>query len=43
MSNETANKKYTFFYRSRSPFSNWYPCTFEMDDMEFNCAEQAMI
>lgn len=39
----TQQKKYTFFYSGRSPFSNWHGCTFEMEDVEFNCAEQAMM
>ncbi len=25
------------------PFSQWYPCYFEIDDVEYNCAEQFMM
>lgn len=35
--------KYEFFWTHMSPFSNWYQCYFEMDGLEFNCAEQAMM
>lgn len=34
---------YTFFYRSASPFSQWYPCSFRLDGIQFNCAEQYMM
>ncbi|MGZ0041432.1 NADAR family protein [Paenibacillus ottowii] len=36
-------EKFTFFYRSHSPFSQWYPCEFVVDGLEFNCAEQYMM
>lgn len=36
-------EKFTFFYRSHSPFSQWYPSDFVVDGMEFNCAEQYMM
>lgn len=32
-----------FFYGSSEVFSNWYRCKFTMDDIEFNCSEQAMM
>ncbi|CAB4175443.1 NADAR [uncultured Caudovirales phage] len=36
--------KYTFFYRTRNPFSNWHPCTFEDEEgNEYNCSEQWMM
>lgn len=34
---------YEFFWGHPSPFSNWHPCTFEMDGLVFNCSEQAMM
>lgn len=39
----TSQKKYTFFWSNSSPFSNWHKSAFEMDGVEFNCAEQAMM
>jgi hypothetical protein len=36
-------EQFTFFYRSRSPFSQWYPCSFTVAGIEFNCAEQYMM
>ena len=35
--------KFTFFYTSESPFSNFYPCLFEIDGIKFNCSEQCMM
>lgn len=37
------NSKFTFFYTSESPFSNFYPCSFEIDGVKFNCSEQCMM
>lgn len=39
----STKSKYTFFFTDKSPFSNWYPCRIDMQDMTFNCAEQAMM
>ena len=36
-------EKYTFFWRSESPFSQWYPAVFVVDGVQFNCAEQYMM
>ncbi|MFK4473068.1 ribA/ribD-fused uncharacterized protein [Paenibacillus sp. RC73] len=36
-------EKFTFFYRSQSPFSQWYPSVFTVNELEFNCAEQFMM
>jgi hypothetical protein len=36
-------EKFTFFYRSKHPFSQWYPCSFEIDNIIFNCTEQYMM
>lgn len=36
--------KYTFFYRTRHPFSNWHPANFVDDKgVEYNCSEQYMM
>lgn len=43
MSSVAAKSRYEFFWSNSSPFSNWYMSKFEMDDVEFNCAEQAMM
>lgn len=34
---------FTFFFTEASPFSNWYPCRFVVDGIEFNCTEQHMM
>jgi ribA/ribD-fused uncharacterized protein len=31
------------FFHSASPFSQWTPCTFEVDGVTYNCAEQFMM
>ncbi|MFN0202346.1 MAG: NADAR family protein [Bacteroidia bacterium] len=36
-------EKFTFFYHTSSPFSNWHPCEFEVEDIVFNCSEQYMM
>lgn len=36
--------KYTFFYKTRHPFSNWHPCSFiDTEGNEYNCSEQYMM
>ena len=35
--------KYTFFWRSDSPFSQWYPSRFKLDGRTFRHAEQYMM
>lgn len=36
--------KYTFFYKTRHPFSNWHPANFEdADGIEYDCSEQYMM
>jgi ribA/ribD-fused uncharacterized protein len=36
--------KYTFFYKMRHPFSNWYRCKFkDSEEIEYNCSEQYMM
>lgn len=38
-----STEKFTFFYYSRNPFSQWYLSTFTIDGIEYNCAEQYMM
>lgn len=36
--------KYTFFYKTRHPFSNWHPATFtDKDGITYTCSEQYMM
>jgi len=35
--------KYTFFWKKDSIFSQWYPCNFNVNNINFNCAEQFMM
>jgi ribA/ribD-fused uncharacterized protein len=34
---------FTFFWRTESPFSQWHPCSFAIDGIACNCAEQYMM
>jgi len=34
---------FTFFFTEESPFSQWYRCSFAVDGVTFNCAEQFMM
>jgi ribA/ribD-fused uncharacterized protein len=34
---------FTFFWKSKSPFSQWYISLFKADNIEFNCTEQFMM
>lgn len=34
---------FTFFFRSQSVFSQWYPVKFTVGGFEYNCAEQYMM
>lgn len=36
-------ENYYFFWKSHSPFSNWYIVDFEYKGVKFNCSEQAMM
>ncbi|WP_017812971.1 NADAR family protein [Paenibacillus shenyangensis] len=36
-------EKFTFFYRSESPFSQWYPAVFVVGEHTFDSAEQYMM
>ena len=38
-----SNRKYTFFYKKESPFSQWYPSVFIVDGVQYSCAEQCMM
>ena len=40
---ENATEKFFFFWKSKSPFSQWHKADFVVDDVEFNCAEQYMM
>lgn len=35
--------QFTFFWNENSPFSQFYPTKFQIDNKEFNCAEQFMM
>jgi ribA/ribD-fused uncharacterized protein len=37
------NENFTFFYSNKSPFSQWYKADFEVDGLQYNCAEQFMM
>jgi len=37
------NKTYTFFWSINSPFSQFYPSDFIIDNVKYNCAEQYMM
>jgi ribA/ribD-fused uncharacterized protein len=36
-------EEFTFFWRSESPFSQWYPAEFAIGGLQFHCAEQYMM
>ena len=36
-------EKFTFFYGSESPFSNFHPVSFTLDGIAYNCTEQYMM
>lgn len=38
-----ATCKFTFFWRKDSPFSQWHPAEFTVNEVEYNCAEQYMM
>ncbi|CAC5419604.1 unnamed protein product [Mytilus coruscus] len=38
-----AHEAYEFFWRSHSPYSQWYKSDFTVDGIKFNCAEQYMM
>ncbi|VDI02761.1 uncharacterized protein MGAL_10B004852 [Mytilus galloprovincialis] len=40
---QKAFEAYEFFWRSHSPYSQWYPSDFTVDGIKFNCAEQFMM
>ena len=37
------NEKFTFFWHTESPFSNWHPAEFVVNDIHYNCTEQYMM
>ena len=40
---QEARQKYEFFWKSASPYSQWYMAEFEVDGQTYNCAEQFMM
>lgn len=36
-------EQFTYFWASKSPFSNWYKCQFEVDGQKFSSSEQYMM
>ncbi|KAL8583797.1 hypothetical protein ACOMHN_036432 [Nucella lapillus] len=40
---QEAKQKYEFFWKSASPYSQWYPVQFEVEGQKYNCAEQYMM
>lgn len=38
-----ARRRFTFFWRQESPFSQWHPSEFVVDNARFGCAEQYMM
>lgn len=36
-------EKFTFFYRTQNVFSQWHPCRFTIEGIEYNSAEQYMM
>ena len=36
-------ESFTFFWETRSPFSQWHPSDFTLEGIQFNCAEQYMM
>ena len=36
-------RRFTFFWQSESPFSQWHPAEFEVNGKRFMCAEQYMM
>ena len=39
----STTEKFTFFWETRSPFSQWHPSDFVVEGITFNCAEQYMM
>lgn len=36
-------ERFTFFFGSDTPFSQWHPAEFELDSVKYYCAEQYMM
>ena len=43
MASKGAAEKFTFFWKSKSPFSQWFPAEFTLNDVRYLCAEQYMM
>ncbi|XP_033117059.1 N-glycosidase YbiA-like isoform X2 [Anneissia japonica] len=37
------DEKFTLFYTPESPFSNFHPAVFELEDVKYSCSEQYMM
>ncbi|XP_074641948.1 protein irg-1-like [Tubulanus polymorphus] len=42
-SDQGSKEKFTFFWGANDVFSQWYQCSFEIDGIRYNCAEQYMM
>lgn len=40
---EKEKEKFEYFWQKHSVFSQWYPCSFVVDGIAYNCAEQYMM
>lgn len=38
-----STERFFFFWKSKSPFSQWHEAQFVVDGVQFNCAEQYMM
>lgn len=41
--NPKTGEVFTFFWGPNTVFSQWYPCSFTVDGLQYNCAEQYMM
>lgn len=39
----SSEKKFTFFFKKESPFSQHHTCSFAVEGVRYNCAEQYMM
>ncbi len=40
---ERTKEEFTFFFGQQTVFSQWHPCSFTLDGVQYNCAEQYMM
>ena len=43
LNSQNGKESFTFFYTTESPFSQFFPCNFILEELEFTCAEQYMM